>query len=111
MTPSASVNHTFDSNVTDVPNPFFAAVGQRASSPFAASLLLVILNSHAFNEATCGPTVPWNGVFEKLIVTSTSSPTVRRTNDTTRDSSELRTHSNVPRRSAWLPRLRAIISL
>src|SRR5678815_3958585 len=34
-TPLFSVNHTFESRVFDVPNPFFAALGQCASSPGA----------------------------------------------------------------------------
>src|ERR1041385_5347136 len=75
-------------------------------------LWLKILYAHASKETVCNPsTHPKNGRFEKLIATKTSSPGARRTNVTTRASSEFLTHSRLPLRSATLPLLSAIICL
>ena len=77
-TPPANVNHTFDSSVVEVPNPFFAAVGHSANALKSACLPFLTLNSQALSETLAPPMVPLKGLFEKLIATEISSSASRR---------------------------------
>src|SRR5690349_17686792 len=103
MMPFANVNHTFESSVADVPNPFFAAVGHWVNVLKSPRWLVLTFNSQALSETLAPSMVPVKGLFEKLIATKTSSSAARRLNETTRDSSEFRIHSSEPRLSALLP--------
>src|SRR6185369_17557228 len=111
MMPSANVNHTFDSSVVDVPNPFFAAVGHCANALKSPPLLLLTLNSQALRETLAPAMVPLKGLFEKLIATKTSSSAARRANETMRESSEFLIHSSEPRLKALLRRRHAMSCL